>query len=313
MILAARAVSKNLLIYKSQMIVSTSRLSNALSIVGSGQISNSTRFYATVTRRRRKEIRKANALETRQIVEFARLFDPVGITKSQVAQTLDYLGWDYNKREVISSEMTSDFALKEWYCALEVVPGERYVLPNSSQASTDLGLGPGIKNTEQDVPQGRDPLKYVHLPSSTPYSSRPPDWLNPVRGLFLDSETAERHAAIRAKGWKLVAIPQPFWEVAARRRHQHYARRDLLLSLIMPLAPFEARPVSLQQSISTRRSGQSLDITSSASRGDARNERMKSASATELNVAKRQSSQGRSRKARAEARLDVNANADQAQ
>ena len=278
-------------------LVSPLRLQTALSVV----VAPSSRLYATVTRRRRKEIRKANALETRQIVEFARLFDPVGVTRSQVAQTLQYLGWDFNKTETISSEMTSDFALKEWYCAFEVVPGEKYVLPSSDQASDDVGLGPSVRPVAPEVPAGRDPLKYVHLPSSSPYSSRPPEWLNPVRGLFLDKETATRHAAIRAKGWKLVAIPQPFWEVAARRRHQHYARRDLLLSLVMPLAPFEARPVSLQT-----RSRKPLD-SSSTNKGSI-SDRKQSASSTtaELNTAKRLSSQGRSRKARTEARREVN-------
>lgn len=283
----------------SLALLSPLRLPAALSVVGAP----SSRLYATVTRRRRKEIRKANALETRQIVEFARLFDPVGVTRSQVAQTLQYLGWDFNKTETISSEMTSDFALKEWYCAFEVVPGEKYVLPSSDQASDDIGLGPGVRPVVPEVPSGHDPLKFIHLPSSSPYSSRPPDWLNPVRGLYLDKETATRHAAIRAKGWKLVAIPQPFWEVAARRRHQHYARRDLLLSLVMPLAPFEARPVSLQ-SASTKRGKQ--DVSSSSDKGRTSSERAQTASTAELNVAKRQSSEGRSRKARSEARREVN-------
>ena len=172
---------------------------------------------------------------------------------------------------------------------------------NTYKKTIGVGLGPSVRPVAPEVPAGRDPLKYVHLPSSSPYSSRPPEWLNPVRGLFLDKETATRHAAIRAKGWKLVAIPQPFWEVAARRRHQHYARRDLLLSLVMPLAPFEARPVSLQT-----RSRKPLD--SSFTNKGSISDRKQSASSTtaELNTAKRLSSQGRSRKARTEARREVN-------
>jgi hypothetical protein len=246
--------------------------------------------YATSTRRRRNEVRRAAALSMRQLLAFASQFDPPRTARRQLAQTLHYLGWPFAADERVSSKLRADFALREYYLAFEVVPGERYVLEGSEHASDDRGFGPGERAAPApsrellragETSTGRllaqasaasaaapassaaapsasaalatsaaptSLLSFVSMPSATAFPSCPPEWLNPVRGLVLDRETAARHAAIRGKGWKLVAVPLPLWELAAARRHQHYARRDLLLSLALPLAPFEARPVELQGS-----------------------------------------------------------------
>jgi len=141
-----------------------------------------------------------------------------------------------------------DFVLREWYCAFEVVPGEAYVLESDARASSppDRGFGPGVAPPRAPAPaavaarDGAD-ATFVRVPAASAFPSAPPEWRSAVRGLALTREVAARHAAIRAKGWKLVALPLPDWEAAAARRSQHYARRDLLLSLSVPLAPFEAR------------------------------------------------------------------------
>jgi hypothetical protein len=89
-------------------------------------------------------------------------------------------------------------------------------------------------------------------PRSTPFPFAPAAWTDPTVGKVLDVATATRHALIRSKGWNLVAIPLSLWQVAcAAPKMQHYARRDLLLSMTLVQAPFEARPPTLGSGAST--------------------------------------------------------------
>lgn len=211
--------------------------------------------YATLTRRRRKAMAKSTALQQRQVLAFARLFDPLRVARAQVYQTLSYLGWEMLAGEVVGDGLVVDFTLREWYAALVLVEGAHYVLPGAPDASDDCGFGPGVPRTLASVPVVQPVPAAVSVPAAlrvttpaeTPYARAPASWHNPVRGLVLDAETAARHAAIRARGWKLAVVPLPLWELAAAQaRDAHVSRRDLLMSLTMDIAPFEARPEQLQ-------------------------------------------------------------------
>ncbi len=60
---------------------------------------------------------------------------------------------------------------------------------------------------------------------------------------------AERHDAIRKKGWKLIAVRQKAWDrVRAAPHKAHQARSDFLLRLTLREAPFEQRRVVLSES-----------------------------------------------------------------
>jgi len=275
----------------------------------------SARFYAVIPGRTRKAIRKSNAAAQRELLAFARAFDPLRTARVQLSQTLRYLGWDACPAETVGEGLVVDFTLLEWFVAFDVVPGSAYVLPGGAAASNDCGWGPGLfpelnpppvlgrSRTQpragelgyfpcaplaetgagggegpeegggggggpQMAPEalaallrsgarGPPPLlalgsappppaRRVTTPAETLFTSAPPSWLDPVRGLVLDAPTAARHAAIRARGWKLVAVPEPLWNFAATKRHDaHYARRDLLLSKVLPIAPFQERPLEM--------------------------------------------------------------------
>jgi hypothetical protein len=212
----------------------------ALALAGSARAPAAS--YATTTRRRRKELRKDAAAETRRVLNFARLFDPVRVARAGVFQTLSRLGWAARAGERVGEDLVVDFALEEWAVAFEVVPASAFRLPGSADASDDAGWGAGVVPPADAAAAGGR----VVPASATPYGSAPAPWLNPVRGLLLDAATAARHAAIRARGWKLVVVAEPLWAFAAsapaRVASAHYARRDLLMSLVLPLEPFEARP-----------------------------------------------------------------------
>jgi hypothetical protein len=198
--------------------------------------------YSSLTRRRRKEMRKSSAASQRELLDFAKLFDPLRTARAQVFQTLEYLGWECLAGELVEEGLVVDFTFLDTFVALEVVEGSAYVLPGDAEASTDVGYGPGVQAPSSAAatvaPSGR-----VLAPSETAFFAAPPSWLSPVRGLVLNKATAARHAAIRAKGWKLVAVPEPLWAFAAgKQKDAHYARRDLLMSLVLPQLPFEPRP-----------------------------------------------------------------------
>ena len=268
------------------------------------------RFYAVLPGRTRKAIRKSNAAAQRELLSFARAFDPMRTARVQLSQTLRYLGWDTFAAETVGEGLVVDFTLLEWFVAFDVVPGAAFVLPGAPGASNDCGWGPGVfpelnpapvlgrarmqpragelgyfpcaplaggegegEEGEEAAPPaealaallrsgggGPPPLLRldggggsggggartgrVTTPAETLFTSAPPSWLDPVRGLVLDAATAARHAAIRARGWKLVVVPEPLWNFAATKRHSaHYARRDLLLSRVLPIAPFQERPI----------------------------------------------------------------------
>jgi hypothetical protein len=233
------------------------------------------RSYAVVPGRTRKAIRKANAAAQRSLLQFARSFDPMRTARVQLSQTLRYLGWDTFPAETVGEGLVVDFTLLEWFVAFDVVPGAAFVLPGAPGASDDRGWGPGVvpelnpppvlgRARTLPLPCARGELAppvaggagaggappppraagRVTTPAETLFTSAPPSWLDPVRGLVLDGATASRHAAIRARGWKLVVIPEPLWSFAATKtRNAHYARRDLLLSRVLPIAPFQERPV----------------------------------------------------------------------
>lgn len=179
---------------------------------------------------------------TRKMLAFAARYDPHRTSVLQVEQTMDRLGWDFNRNEMISDGLFVDFSMKDNFCAFEIVQEHHYVEPGAENASD----APAVAF----VPTGNG---RVLAPEETPFPAAPPAWKNPVMGRVLDRETAERHKLIRSKGWALVAIPQPLWELAASMKYQHYSRRDLLLSLTLPLAPFNPRPVALQTTTTSAR------------------------------------------------------------
>ena len=205
-------------------------------------------------------MRKTVAASQRELLAFARLFDPLRTARAQVFQTLEYLGWESLAGEQVGDGLVVDFTFLDTFVALEVVEGSAYVLPGDPEASSDMGFGPGAtapvggegkaegggggssSGAAEAAPPQRG-LPRVTTPAQTAFTAAPPSWLSPVKGLFLDRATAARHAAIRSKGWKLVAIPEPLWAFAAsKHKDPHYARRDLLMSLVLPLTPFEPRP-----------------------------------------------------------------------
>ena len=218
------------------------------------------RGYSAITRRRRKEMRKTAATSKREVLAFARLFDPLRTARAQVFQTLEYMGWECLAGEQVGEGLVVDFTFLDTFVAVEVVEGGAYVLPGAAEASTDMGFGPGATSpvAGQATPHAAaaaaaaaaavaatvgGKLARVTTPAQTAFAAAPPSWLSPVKGLFLDKATAARHEAIRAKGWKLVVVPEPLWAFAAsKRKDAHYARRDLLMSLVLPLIPFEPRP-----------------------------------------------------------------------
>ncbi len=206
-------------------------------------------------------MRRSAAAGQREVLAFARLFDPVRTARAQVFQTLEYLGWESLAGEQVGDGLVVDFTFLDTFVALEVVEGSAYVLPGDAEASDDRGFGPGAlvppregasvagaravaaAETEAAAIAAGDAHARVTPPWQTPFPAAPPSWLSPVRGLVLNRATAARHAAIRAKGWKLVAVPEPLWAFAASKSSgAHYARRDLLMSLVLPLLPFEPRP-----------------------------------------------------------------------
>jgi hypothetical protein len=266
------------------------------------------RGYKTTTRRRRKEIRKDAAKYQRKLLDFAKQFDPSRTAHEQLGQTLRYLGWAVNEREMVTDTINVDFALKQWYTAFEIVDAKNYVLPSSPEASNDIGLGPGVASNV-NVPG----TKRLQTPQETAFKSAPPSWLSPVRGLVLDKATAERHAAIRAKGWALIVVPQPFWEFAARRPSDaHYARRDLLLSLTFPLLPFPQRPVELQTATGAAGKGKSsqqqrMEEAAATAAANLAAGKSDKAAASALATATADAATGRSRKTRKAARMAVSA------
>ena len=225
---------------------------NALAALPSAWASAPSASYATLTRRRRKEMAKSAALEQRQVLAFARLFDPRRVVRAQVFQTLSFLGWDVLAGEIVGDGLVVDYTLREWYAAFDIVEAAHYVLPDAPNASDDCGFGPGVPPPLVAAARSSGSAKAgslprVTTPAETPFTHAPASWLSPVRGLMLDKDMAARHAAIRARGWKLAVIPMPLWETAASHvRDAHVSRRDLLMSLTMDLAPFEARPEQLQ-------------------------------------------------------------------
>lgn len=249
----------------------------------------------------------------RELLAFAKQFDPLRTSRLQVKQTFDMSGYDFKMDEAIAEDLTVDFALTDWYCAFEVVEGKNYVLPTDPNASDDVGMGPGVRprfNRPGDA--------HVVLPHETGFTSAPPEWYNPVRGLVLDKDTAARHALIRAKGWKLVIIPQPLWEYAATRPHAaHYMRRDLILSMTLPLAPFEPRAVvttGAAQASAASAAQKAMKRAAGSDKAAALEAvRKASISGNEADMSKlRESAQeesatGRSRKARRIAKLKVSA------
>jgi hypothetical protein len=188
--------------------------------------------YATVTRRRRKELARGRAADVRNLLAFAARYDHARTARLELGQTLKRLGWPVVANEAIGSEgLRVDYALRDQFCAFVLVDGAHYVPPGHPDASATPGFPP--------LPRDADGA--VLMPHESPYPSAPPPWANPAVGTFLDKATAAAHASIRAKGWALVAVPLPLWRVARAAGHQHYARRDLLLQLTLPLAPFESR------------------------------------------------------------------------
>lgn len=172
----------------------------------------------------------------RQLLQFASLFDPYKVSWEALEATLLKLGWNINSREMISDGLSVDFTMTDSYCAFELVAREHVVSVDHPDASDAPAMPP--------IVLGADGL--IVPPNKTAFPSAPAPWDNPTRGMVYDKATKARHELIRSKGWKLIAIPAPTWEHACSMPHQHYARRDYLLSLTLPLAPFESRPIALQ-------------------------------------------------------------------
>ena len=99
--------------------------------------------YSSLTRRRRKEMRKSSAASQRELLDFAKLFDPLRTARAQVFQTLEYLGWECLAGELVEEGLVVDFTFLDTFVALEVVEGSAYVLPGDAEASDDRGFGPG--------------------------------------------------------------------------------------------------------------------------------------------------------------------------
>jgi hypothetical protein len=192
------------------------------------------RCVANVPSWKRKAARKAVAADTRVLLRLAAEYDPVGQAGIGLKRTLSAMGWSVSPGEVISDGLAVQFAQTDKFVAFEIVPTSACVPPAHADAST-TPASPLVTGAGGDAKRAVPPVW-------TPFPAAPAPWDNPALGLVLDKATAARHATIRGKGWKLVAVPQPLWEVACRGGA--YARRDLLLSLTLPLAPFDARPVA---------------------------------------------------------------------
>jgi hypothetical protein len=276
-----------------------------------------------MTRRRRNEIRRAAALAKRNVLAFAELFDPARTARLQLAATMRKLGWDATEGEAVAGldgpHAQLQFALREWFVAFDVVPAANWVLPSDERASTDAGWGPGV---EPPIIHPDTGIRGVRHPSAGPFPYAPLPWRSPVRGLVLDKVTAERHAAVRGKGWKVVVVPAPLWEYAAGHVHRgHRARRDLLLSLTVPWTPFEERPEADQakarEVITEARKAErerafagmsAVAAAVAASAGgvdDATRARIRAEAVRELRSAQEASHSGRSRRARGDARRRV--------
>ena len=192
-----------------------------------------TRTYAATTRRRRKELARSHAAELRTLLAFAARYDPLRTAKMELAQTLDRLGWAFRASEMISDGVTVDFSMEEQFCAFAMVDTAHFVPRDNADAS----------NIPASPPLPRGANGELLLPVSEAFPFAPAPWRNPVLGLYLDKATAAHVALVESKGWKLVIVPLPLWQVArGEARNQHYARRDLLLQLTLPRVPFEQRP-----------------------------------------------------------------------
>ena len=192
------------------------------------------RGYATSTRRRRKEMARERAAHTRSLLSVAALYDPMRTAKLEFAQTLDRLGWQFNAGEMISDGVVVDFSMREHYCAFTLVEEKHYVPAGHPDASTTPAM----------PPFPRDAAGQIVLPHESAHPAAPAPWDNPVLGKFLDVPTARFHAMVQSKGWALIAIPLPLWQIArGQEKNQHESRRDLLLQLCLPRVPFESRPV----------------------------------------------------------------------
>ena len=216
------------------LILRTAALSRHVS--GAAILPRSSTRGMAATRRRRNEIAHEKAVATRHVLEFAATFDPLRTARLELSQTLDRLGWEHNSSETVADGVQVDFTMKETYCAFTVVDENNLVPVGHPDASTTPAM-PLLR-------RGRD--GNILMPKDTPFPDVPAPWVNPAQGLMLDQTTASRHALIRSKGWELVAIPLQLWRLARASKKQHHARRDVVTSLTLPLAPFQARPVALQ-------------------------------------------------------------------
>jgi hypothetical protein len=158
------------------------------------------------------------------------------LQKLELSQTLSRLGWEHNVSETVADGVQVDFSMKETYCAFCIVDEANLVPPGHPEASTTPAM-PLLR-------RGRD--GNILMPKSTPFPDAPAPWENPAQGLMLDKSTAALHALIRSKGWELIAIPLQYWRAARASSRQHFARRDVVTGLTLPLAPFVPRPVALQ-------------------------------------------------------------------
>jgi hypothetical protein len=192
----------------------------------------------------------------RHLLEFATTFDPMRTARLEVSQTLRMLGWPHNEEETITDDVKVDFSMKETYCAFCVVDPANTVQPGHPNASSTPAM-PLLR---------RGPDGSILMPRQTPYPDAPAPWLNPAQGLMLDRTTAERHAFIRSKGWALVAIPLQLWRAARASPRQHYARRDVITGLTLPLAPFQTRPIALQAEAQSK-SLAPIDVSGTAGAG----------------------------------------------
>jgi hypothetical protein len=231
-----------------QSIVTTEKVSNRHCInCNSGSnvpitTLNGVRFahsQSALPRYRRKEIAKEAAAFTRKMLKFAEQYDPMRTARLSVAQTIKRMGWEINSNEMISDGLYVDFTMKESYCCIEIVDSKNLVEKNAPNASKIPCIPPPLRDAKGDI----------ILPLNSPYPSAPPAWSCSAWGKFFDFETANRHELIKSKGWKLIAVPQPWWYAATQAPNQHYARRDLLMSLVLPQIPFENRPTSAQAAV----------------------------------------------------------------
>ena len=204
---------------------------------------------------RRRAAAKAAAADMRSLLRFAEGFDPYRQAKRSLAATLGRLGWEVNAGELISDGLAVDFTMRDSFCAFELGGAAHYLPPGA----------PGASTTPAAPPAPRDPATGLVLPpAATPFPAAPASWQNPVAGMVLDAATVARHELIRSKGWNLVAVPEAAWAAACALPDPHYARRDYLLSLTLPLAPFEPRPVSATKAVTVGEEGASSAAAAAA-------------------------------------------------